>query len=478
MHTLENPTPQDTETPESTENADQFLDKEPEPMNPENEDGPEPEADPRFNDTNRATYCPEDNKLRLYVGRVPRAEYEALRAEGWTSTPKQECDFVTTWTPQRRDAATAYAGIIEDEDQGPEDRAADRAERFAGYLGKRISDATGHADRYGSRPSAHGFQSQRKAETSARRHDRIGTRAVDAWGKAEYWQRRTAGVISHALYKCAPGVRMGRIKVLEADLRRATPGGQWHIHLTLRLAYENQMLEAQGGRLAHVEIEAGGTIGGKLILKVNKSSVTGRVTSVDLKGPKVQGWTYKAQNIPGTEFAAYQFDTERLPSNAYTPPTDESRAELAAFKAEKKAAAPKVATIPLVNPTDEDAERLQAAWNEIAKAEAEKRKARHGYTEEHKPTLILRLTQAEYSAASKGSYARVSTREVFPGGIECDNYHDALRKMRELHGKEVCQIRRTYGGSYQASRVIVLTDKPQKPLPAEVWPAPTFTLDA
>lgn len=41
-----------------------------------------------------ATYSPEDNKLRLYVGRVPRAEYEALRADGWTSTPKQG-DFLT-----------------------------------------------------------------------------------------------------------------------------------------------------------------------------------------------------------------------------------------------------------------------------------------------------------------------------------------------------------------------------------------------
>ena len=38
--------------------------------------------------TGEATYSPEDDKLRLYVGRVPRDEYLALRAEGWTSTPK------------------------------------------------------------------------------------------------------------------------------------------------------------------------------------------------------------------------------------------------------------------------------------------------------------------------------------------------------------------------------------------------------
>ena len=46
-----------------------------------------------FDDSNSATYCPEDDKLRLYVGRVPRDEYEALRAEGWQSTAKQDCDF-------------------------------------------------------------------------------------------------------------------------------------------------------------------------------------------------------------------------------------------------------------------------------------------------------------------------------------------------------------------------------------------------
>lgn len=46
-----------------------------------------------YNEDHSATYCPEDDKLRLYVGRVPRPEYEALRAEGWTSTPKQGRPF-------------------------------------------------------------------------------------------------------------------------------------------------------------------------------------------------------------------------------------------------------------------------------------------------------------------------------------------------------------------------------------------------
>ena len=75
-----------------------------------------------FFESNSATYCPEDNKLRLYVGRVPRDEYEALKAEGWTSTPKQDCDFVAHWTPARRDTCLSYAGFIDDEDTPPTER--------------------------------------------------------------------------------------------------------------------------------------------------------------------------------------------------------------------------------------------------------------------------------------------------------------------------------------------------------------------
>jgi hypothetical protein len=66
-----------------------------------------------------ATYCPEDNKLRLYVGRVPRDEYETLRAAGFKSTPKQDCDFVAIWTPEREDIARDYLENGEDTGHRP-----------------------------------------------------------------------------------------------------------------------------------------------------------------------------------------------------------------------------------------------------------------------------------------------------------------------------------------------------------------------
>jgi hypothetical protein len=516
-----------------------------------------------------ATYSPEDNKLRLYVGRVPRDEYLKLKAEGWVALHKQRetggGDFAAVWTPQRRDTALEYSGgIIEDEDQGPAERAADRAERFGDYRDKRTDEATGHADRYDSGPMAHGFQSQARAERSAARHDRIGTRATDAWSKAEYWQRRTKGVIAHALHLSAPGVRMGRIKTIEAELRRdektnselaerfetwrkisamtdtekqtalalafsgigynwtkythprtgkegslwdflredatdritgaeaaalymakhrdplkpewnETSLADWINHHKLRLAYENQMLAAQGGRLEQCEVIPGGKLGGKLILKVSKSSATGRATSCDILGPKVSGWTYKAANITGTEWAAYKFDLERISPDSYTPPTPESLAELEAVRAKIKGAKPKVEKCPLINPTDADAERLQALWNERAKAKHEERNtytsesARACHSAQFKPSAVCRIKQETYSANSSGSYAKAETIGLCGDGKRelqhWDMYSAERDALRKAMGPVLCKIR------ISGYSVIVLTDKPQKPLPAEVWEA-------
>lgn len=520
----------------------------------------------------RATYSPEDNKLRLYVGRVPREEYLKLRAEGWKALHKQReaggGDFVATWTPERRNTALEYAGIIEDEDMGPEERAADRAERFAGYREKRTAEAVGHADTYDAGPSAHGFQSAARAERAARRHDRQAGRAVDAWDKAEYWQRRTAGVISHALYKSSPSVRMGRIKTIESELRRHQkslekwckeyaawkacaaeadpekqtkmaqlladyqyiPGDFTHPrsgkvaslstllkpykeeespitgaeaaalflarykepqaeddftrHCQLRLAYENQMIEAQGGRAAHVEMIPGGFIGGRQIHKVNKSPATGRVVSVQVMGTHT-GFTresgYKEQK---TVPCLVSIETERLPADAYRAPTAEELAkfdaEQKANKAKRKESAPP--TIPLINPTDADAEKLQAIWNARAKAHHDSRPNAKYTTFE--PGKVIRLTQERYSAVSKGAHARAETRELCADAEMKSRFSGMYYSDRDKHdariGPAVCKLRTS---GWSLCNVIVITDKPQKPLPAAVWTklqpeAPAFKLEA
>jgi len=501
-----------------------------------------------------ATYCPEDNKLRMYVGRVPRAEYDALRAEGWTATPKQDCDFVATWTAAREDTALTYGGgVIGDEDQSPQDRAADRAERFAGYREKRAGEAIGHADAFDDGPTVHGYQSAALAERRAARHDLCGTRAVNQWAKAEYWQRRTAGVISHALHVSAPGVRMGRIKEIEADqrkheaaraehrrfwegwqrvstmdgadallplddggyadteklnpaqrlayglansgsyhasllhpdggainengrrvqgvcfygfsaydflthdtygggpFRRLTPreyalhylsltkhpdeyGRRYSEHLALRLAYENQMIEAQGGRAAFVEMEAGGWLGEKQIQKVNKSPSTGRVVSVQVWGSR-RGYTRESNyHTEETRPCLLTIDTERLAADVYRAPTDEERA---AFADAKKAAKKARGVVSTINPTDEDAERLQAQMNAEA-AETDK-----GQNYPRKPGEVEHTTQAKYSNGWKES-----------------------RVIRDI-GK--VKVRLCSYGWQHVESVVVLDDKPQKPLPASVW---------
>jgi hypothetical protein len=249
--------------------------------------------------------------------------------------------------------------------------------------------------------------------------------------------------------------------------------GRWLNHYRLRLAYENQMLEAQGGRAAFVEMEAGGWIGSHQVQKVNKSPATGRVVSVAVTvcdhGPY--------GNWPEARDRLVLLNIERLKSDVYRAPTAEERE---AFQTEKKAekkarAATAPKQPPLVNPTDDDAERLQDIWNRLALADREASYKRNGYSlpvTDCQPQTVLRITQEAYSEASRGTYKRACTREVFRGGVECETYYQALEKMRAQLGEVVCQVRRTRGKeTYSGSRVIVLTDKPQKPLPASVWTA-------
>lgn len=430
-----------------------------------------------------ATYCPEDNKLRLYVGRVARPTYDWLRALGFSSTPKQDCDFVATWTPDREDAALLLIDDdddIGDEDQSPEDRAADRAERFAGYRDKRRAEAHGLADRYEDGPGAYGSQDGRRAERAALRRDRLGGRAVTQWGKAEYWTQRTAGVIGHALYNSTPRVRRGRILRLETEARRAFGGWpvpedgrdkwtpkslRWLDHYENRLAYENAMIADQGGKASECDMIPGGFIGKHQICKVNKSNTTGRVVSVGI-------WAehpYRKNPDGSPVMGPQTVNIERFGADAYRAPTD---AELETFaedmkrrKDEKKAKTP--AAPKLINPTPEDAQRLQDALNAHMRAIYEDDSNR--YAIQPPPVSeIVTMTQAGYSARSRGSYGPCETAYVAEGG-RIVRTNMGIGYGRDKNLARLCKVRimspsgeRAYRAAY---RVVVLTDKPQKPLP-------------
>lgn len=485
-----------------------------------------------------ATYSPEDNKIRIYPASRLDADREwydnTFKAAGYRWAAKQECFVCPRWTPRAEDIALELCGEIDDEDYSPEERAADRAERFSGYRDKRRAEAHGHADNYDTGPEVFGHQSQARAKRQAARHDRHRGRACSQWSKAEYWQERTAGVIAHALHRSSASVRRGRIKRLEAEQRKheksraeaierwnawqrvatmdgattpvvmrdryymddaTKPAGKlaytlanvgsygfdyehprtgdrnslyslltdplnpitpaeaaeiylsrwadpaapdsrsqrWSDHYNLRLTYERAMLEAEGGFAGEDDIEPGGFFGGFQVVKVNKSPATGRATSVVLL-------------IDGKECRR---NIERLGSGKYRPPTDDERAEFAERVKSQRAAAKKIRKPSLINPTPEDAERLQAEFNSRAKH----------------PSEVWYMTQAEYSARSKGSYGACETITVTE---KLQEYRKFVTGGTRRGGRvEVFKVRTGHasGQLYAADRVVVLTDKPQKPIP-------------
>lgn len=385
-----------------------------------------------------ATFCVQDDKIRIYCGRVERETFNFLRQNKFVSTPKQSCDFVAVWSPNAEDIALAMISEeddIGDEDTSPEERAIDRAERFAGYRDKRRSEAHGHADNYDAGPSAFGNQNRARAERAAARHERHRGNALSQWSKAEYWQGRTAGVIDHALHKCDARTRRGRILTIEADMRRATEGGRWHQHLQHRLNYENAMLAAEGGQASEVEMIVGGFIGKRQIWKINRSPVTGRVVSVAFSA------TGGPRNI------------ERLGADIYRAPTPEEleafNAEVAAQKAERKTE-PKGPS--LINPTIEDAQKLQDIWN--------------SKQPQDRQSKIAVMTQAQYSVRSKGSCPIANTVNITERGRA---YYQNCNGIEFGGHTAICKVRTTSAGTglYAADRVVVITDKPQKPLPWE-----------
>lgn len=442
------------------------------------------------NENHEATYCPEDNKLRIYVhtasGRVDRETWLTLKDAGFKPTPKQDSAFVATWSPEREDICLSLIPIgddIGDEDQSPQERAADRAERFEGYRRKRLGEAEGLADRYETGPDVYGHQNPQRAERAARKRDRIGTYSVTQWQKAEYWQRRTRGVISHALHRSSAQVRRNRILEIEKEIRaiegRYTPhttksnptpstytddegrryvycgaggrGGHWLPedqieptrkryertlnHLRMRHQYETQMLEAEGGAAFDVEMQPGGFIGGRQIQAINKSSKTGRVVSVKLWGEDWHG-----------NRALQTVNIERLPADAYREPTPQ---ELEEFKKQQKQKPKKPG---IINPTEEDARQLQAYWNSKS---------------ERKPVEIALMTQAQFSRANKATdFYRTET--LFADGramIYRPSINQAVNEGAEIVGK--LRVRAHIMGP---SEIVVITDKKQKPLSLD-WEA-------
>lgn len=178
----------------------------------------------------RATYSPDDNKLRQYAAsRLDPETYKKVHDAGFRWAPKQALFVAPAWTPGREDVLLSLAGEIEDEDSTLAERQEARAERFTGYSGKRASESAQALDEVErlaamippGQPILVGHHSERRARRDAQRIENGMKRAVMLFERAEYWEERAQSALLHAKYKERPDVRWRRIKKIEADLRKA-----------------------------------------------------------------------------------------------------------------------------------------------------------------------------------------------------------------------------------------------------------------
>jgi len=174
------------------------------------------------------TYSPEDNKLRLYfVSRLDKDLYLESKNAGFHYAPKQEL-HVAHWSPKAEDFLLKLAGIITDEDTSLEERAQQRAERFSLYQKNRLDDAESAYNDVKSissniplgQPILVGHHSEKRARRDAQRIDNAMKRAVSMWDTSEYWESRAERVVRAVKYKEKTGVRVRRIKKLEAENRK------------------------------------------------------------------------------------------------------------------------------------------------------------------------------------------------------------------------------------------------------------------
>lgn len=131
---------------------------------------------------------------------------------------------------------------------------------------------------------------------------------------------------------------------------------------------------------------------------------------------------------------------------------------------EKKArrASGKPGAVPLINPSREQAEQLQEIWNLRMAA------ARKGKQSAAKPNEVRATTQAIYSANSKGDYDVFKTVEIAADGRPVRMGWQGHERVRS--GQPVARIRISSLGNemYQPDAVVVITDKPGKPLPIDL----------
>lgn len=174
-----------------------------------------------------ATYSPEDNKIRIYLSsRLSAEDYAPIKAAGYQYAPKQGCCYAV-WSPEREDLALSLAGEITPEGTTLAERAAAKVERLEALANKAARRSTGFyeaANRlseafYMGQPILIGHHSERRARRTQERMQNLSRQSVHAAEAVDYWNTKATGVERHANMKNSDRTRINRIKTLMAELR-------------------------------------------------------------------------------------------------------------------------------------------------------------------------------------------------------------------------------------------------------------------
>ena len=470
----------------------------------------------------RATYSVEDDKLRLYIDYwMERDNYLALSEAGFKHAPKQELLY-TKWTPGREDICLFLAGEIEPEETTLIERAEERAARFDSYCNNRQNDANVFASaarRIGERfsmgqPILIGHHSEASARRDQKRIESAMNKSVQATRTAEYWIYRANGVENHANRKTNTRTIKNRIKSLFADMReqqRIINHAKICILLWSKIEeiQDDDILASKFNQLAgaylatgyacpynfsreehaefterelankiknHFEKIANGINRGRVISHIlnrlgYEQSTLGKVekfendlTPVILQKflrdhgahkPKVTKISDSFKAVSTVDFPYHISDSNEIifTSDEWRDLMQNSGYDVPVVKKRKLTASAKA---PLLNPSQEEAIKLQALWN----SKQQENSGNLTKIAEHKE-----IESSFYSARSGGDYSPYQTYELDENGLQIYSHWDG--GVYRKSGEAVCRVRTFTGGGeyYKANSVVHLVDKPCKPLP-------------
>lgn len=478
-----------------------------------------------------ATYSAEDNKLRLYASkRLPSALYHRLKDAGFKYAKYQELFVAPRWTPDREDLCSELAGDIEAEQMTIAERAEAKAARLDGYARSRNADADafaraaqGYSQRFADgQPILMGHHSQRRAERDAERAESALKKEASAHAKASYWLYRADGVEHHANRHNAPSVRRGRIKTLLKELRDHQR----------ELAHAERTLSLWEGADTDAKIDALTNVGGRAMRGDWDALRKGTKTHAEVKANNLIAWetmarapkrrrciahvlgrlSYEQSQLEPTLIFEGELTPVILQAFTRTHGAEKPKATLTelGFQVESPTALPAhigrgrtldatdsewrelmkdcgysvpnakprrvttstKAALPIINPTEAEAQKLQTLWNERMAVTCEE-KTRYGA----KTNDVTPATQKGYSANSKGSYSHCGTIEIDKHGVEVRERWQSRERVKD--GTAVCRIRVYTGRAdfYKPSSVMHITDKAEKPLPLD-WVGAQTALNA